>query len=106
MAYKNPEDHKRYLRERYKKVSEWIREYKLEKGCVDCGYNAHHAALEFDHLEPHIMGTVSSLAGSSLARVQKEIAVCEVVCRNCHGIRTFSRGKYGRPLKDQNAVVV
>lgn len=95
MPYKNVEDRKNYFKQRYKKVSEWIRAYKLEKGCTDCGYNFHHAALEFDHLEDRVLGTVSSLAGGSLTRVKKEIELCEVVCRNCHGIRTFNRGKFG-----------
>ncbi len=95
MPYKSPEDRKEFFRLRYEKVSTWIREYKVAQGCKDCGYNGHHAALEFDHVADRKLGTVASLAGSSLARVQKEIALCEVVCRNCHGIRTFKRGKYG-----------
>jgi len=24
----------------------WLNAYKLEKGCIDCGYNAHAVALE------------------------------------------------------------
>lgn len=66
MPYKNKEDLNKFFRERYKKVSQWIRDYKLEQGCFDCGYKEHHAALEFDHTEERGMGTVSSLAGSSV----------------------------------------
>src|SRR5947209_5344172 len=28
----------------------YIDQYKLVKGCADCGYNLHPAALDFDHL--------------------------------------------------------
>lgn len=65
---------------------------KMERGCADCGYSAHPAALEFDHLP----GTqkrykVSALMLSSRAVLMAEIAKCEVVCANCHAIRTRSR---------------
>ena len=32
-------------------VRDELRAYKLKHGCADCGYNAHHIALEFDHRE-------------------------------------------------------
>jgi len=102
MPYKDIEDRKEYIRLRYEKTANWIRDYKIQMGCKDCGYNAHHAALEFDHIEDRVQGTVSSLAGNSLKAVQKEILLCEVVCRNCHGIRTFVRGKYG-PKKGRDS---
>jgi hypothetical protein len=103
MPYADPEQRREFFKQRYAQVSGWIRAYKVEHGCADCGYREHHAALEFDHIEGRVLGTVSSLAGSSFARVLKEIARCEVVCRNCHGIRTHERAKdspkYGRPKK-------
>ncbi len=67
---------------------------KLARGCADCGYNAHPRALEFDHLP----GTdkVAGIAymtgtGQPWARIEAEIAKCEVVCANCHAIRTAER---------------
>jgi hypothetical protein len=35
--------------EAQRKIAE-IHAYQLEKGCIDCGFNKHPAALEFDHL--------------------------------------------------------
>lgn len=70
----------------------WLEKYKLEKGCTDCGYNAHPAALDFDHL-PGTVKLRDIRHGSSLGWValMNEIEKCEVVCANCHRIRTVKR---------------
>jgi hypothetical protein len=83
-----------YMRKRYQNNAQWMRDYKVSTGCADCGYNAHHAGLEFDHL--HGRGgddthTVARLMGKSIKRIKEEIAKCEVVCGTCHRIRTFER---------------
>lgn len=70
-----------------------IAAYKLERGCADCGYSAHPAALEFDHLPGsmkkfNIGGKVASYSEKTL---WEEIAKCDVVCANCHNIRTAER---------------
>lgn len=71
----------------------YIDAVKMAAGCADCGYNTSPVALEFDHLPGTAkVGKVSDLAGCrSLARVKEEIAKCEVVCSNCHAIRTADR---------------
>lgn len=67
-------------------------EYKVLTGCTDCGYNTHHAALEFDHLpEFEKSQTVASLMYRTWDVIQTEIDKCEVVCSNCHSIRTYER---------------
>lgn len=67
-------------------------DYKVKVGCIDCGYNAHHAALEFDHLPGFEKGAnVMALCYGSWSRIWAEVAKCEVVCSNCHSIRTFTR---------------
>lgn len=83
-----------YMREQYDKNVQWVRAYKIEQGCVDCGYNAHHAGLEFDHLEGRggdQSRTIARLMGKTKKRIEAEIALCEVVCAVCHRIRTFNR---------------
>lgn len=66
---------------------------KLERGCADCGYRAAATALEFDHLPGFKKrGSVSSLYPGHASSVATEIAKCEVVCANCHAIRTQERG--------------
>lgn len=70
----------------------YVDEYKLEHGCSDCGYNAHPAALDFDHL-PGTVKVRDIKSGQQLGwqALLDEIAKCEVVCANCHRIRTAAR---------------
>lgn len=69
-----------------------IGEYKVSIGCTDCGYKAHAWALEFDH-KPEFKKwqSVGSLMYKPWDVIWAEIAKCEVVCCNCHAIRTYSR---------------
>jgi|ERR1035437_1403508 hypothetical protein len=66
---------------------------KLDHGCVDCGYNQHPRALQFDHIRGEKVENVSRMVLQALAweRIEAEIAKCEVVCANCHAIRTATR---------------
>jgi hypothetical protein len=68
----------------------WLQQIKVTRGCVDCGYNTHPEALEFDHV-----GTdkrfMLSRQWHSLEELKAEIEKCEVVCANCHRIRTYNR---------------
>jgi len=71
-----------------------VNNYKLEKGCIDCGYNKHPEALDFDHLPQYEKKyNVSNLARSNAApeTLWAEIAKCEVRCTNCHRIMTYNR---------------
>lgn len=63
----------------------------LLSGCVDCGIKDIRV-LEFDHLEHKYKG-VAQMRDHSLEKVKKEISKCEVVCANCHNIRTGERRK-------------
>lgn len=93
LYWKNhPEVRNKWFRERYERNRQKLHEYKLAKGCADCGYNAHHAGLELDHLPGKgKRATVSSLLGRGWNIVQKELERCDVVCGTCHGIRTWER---------------
>lgn len=73
-------------------------EIKLDAGCLDCGYREHAIALDFDHRpgETKARGGVSALVKSACdwAIVLAEIAKCDVVCANCHRVRTKARGDW------------
>lgn len=75
----------------------WVEEYKLSKGCADCGYNDHPAALDFDH-RPGTIKIRDIKCGQHLgwAALQAEVAKCDVVCANCHRVRTVERRKKPR----------
>jgi hypothetical protein len=70
-----------------------------KNGCVDCGYNAHPAALDFDHLPGTDKKFELALGHSrSVAAIKRELAKCECVCANCHRVRTFNR----KPAKSED----
>ncbi len=86
----------KYKKEIHRKRADYrrsvIARYKTIKGCVDCGYAGHHSALEFDHLpEFEKNRTVASMMYSSWEVIKAEIAKCEIICSNCHSIRTWQR---------------
>jgi hypothetical protein len=67
---------------------------KVERGCADCGYRAHPAALQFDHRPGEVkVANVSALMKRSGAVIATEIAKCDVVCAIHHAIRTWARAK-------------
>lgn len=70
----------------------WLNEIKLKAGCVDCGYKAHPAALDFDHRDPKLKKMeISRCAGTANKNtLMAEISKCDVRCANCHRIRTHT----------------
>lgn len=80
-------------RARQRKLLAYIQAVKVDRGCADCGYRGHPAALDFDHL-PGVKKEARlacMAAGATKAKIDAEIAKCEVVCANCHRIRTANR---------------
>ena len=65
---------------------------KMAVGCADCGYKEHPVALDFDHRPgTEKLFTVAEGCRKPWAVVEAEIAKCDVVCANCHRIRTWTR---------------
>ena len=61
---------------------------KQASGCVDCGYNEHPVALDFDHVRGEKEFTISDGLHRPWRDVLKEVNKCDVVCSNCHRVRT------------------
>lgn len=71
------------------RVREWLFAYLQEHPCVDCG-EADPIVLEFDHRGDKAFEVGAAIrAGYSLARVQAEVAKCDVRCANCHRRKTY-----------------
>ena len=65
----------------------YIRELKLESGCAVCGYHNCAKALDFHHKGVEKKDrNISTLANqqASWERINREIAKCTILCRNCH----------------------
>jgi hypothetical protein len=60
--------------------------------CMDCGCSDIRV-LEFDHRpeSKKKYGIASMVTSYSLKTIKEEISKCDIVCANCHRIRTYSR---------------
>lgn len=77
---------------RYSRVKSILNKIKLDLGCVECGYREHPAALDFDHLEGHPKSfTIGQNVNHSDVEIIEEVCKCQVVCANCHRVRTSKR---------------
>lgn len=74
----------------------YLREYKELSGCADCGEKFPHYVLEFDHLpgSKKIDNVYRVLKKYGIESAWQEVAKCDVVCANCHKIRTYEREHY------------
>lgn len=65
-----------------------------KRPCADCGGTFDPVCMDFDHRpgEPKIAG-VSAMA--SFKKMLAEAEKCDVVCANCHRIRTFRKRDHG-----------
>lgn len=63
------------------------------KPCADCGNSYPTCVMDFDHLPGSVKRFSPSKAVMTVAlsRILSELEQCEVVCANCHRIRTWSR---------------
>ncbi|MFB7383769.1 hypothetical protein ACFC6U_17370 [Kitasatospora purpeofusca] len=66
---------------------------KLRAGCIDCGWDGWARGLDWDHVRGAKRANVSQLIAERQpwSEIEREIAKCEVVCANCHRIRTSVR---------------
>lgn len=74
-----------------RKARNWLAEYKTSRGCIDCGYNHHFAALQLDH-EGTKTAEISDIRYSKkklLAEI--ESGKCVVRCAICHSVRTWAQ---------------
>jgi hypothetical protein len=83
-----------HWRKKYRKRNlEHVLAIKADTPCADCGNKFPAVCMDFDHTEDNKEAGISNLMnqGASLVRIDSEIAKCELVCANCHRIRTASR---------------
>jgi hypothetical protein len=79
---------------RYQRGTQLANKIKIERGCIDCGYKGHAAALHFDHVDPTTKkAAVSKLRCGSIEAILSEIEKCVVRCANCHAIKTWPKEK-------------
>jgi hypothetical protein len=70
-----------------------VRVIKETNPCSDCRGKFHFSAMDFDHVTGEKLGDVGTLVSKNANwdKIQEEIAKCELVCANCHRIRSWNR---------------
>ena len=103
---KRREAHKRYYEKnldkyyqknikRKKMLLEFVNELKC-KPCMDCDIIYQPYVMDFDHKgDQKKLNSVARLIrnGWSKKRLLEEISKCDLVCSNCHRVRTYKRFK-------------
>ena len=85
-------------RARIKRHREIIRSIKKQP-CADCGRTFPPEAMDFDHIGEKRIEVSRLVYISGTAALLAEIEKCEVVCANCHRIRTKRRLVEGIELR-------
>lgn len=82
----------RARQDRLAATREWLWGLKSNP-CADCGNTYHPVAMQFDHLPGFEKKFNVNMEASSRTRaaLDAELAKCELVCANCHAIRTWTR---------------
>jgi hypothetical protein len=73
---------------------------KLARGCDDCGWAKWARGLDWDHVRGVKVTTIAIMIanGRPWSEIEVEMAKCELVCANCHRIRTCERRVMGKAV--------
>lgn len=107
MPYKNKEKQLQCQRNHYKNNKKYyfkknirrrnlIRKYirgRKDLPCSDCKIKYPYYVMDFDHIKGKKYIEIASMIrnGFSMNKINQEIRKCELVCSNCHRIRTYKR---------------
>lgn len=70
--------------------STWLVEQK-NAACKDCGGSFDSECMDFDHVRGRKLFNIGANRPHARSRVLIEIAKCDLVCSNCHRLRTKRR---------------
>lgn len=92
--YKTSDKEKNRLRNKKRQLREEIRQIVVEAKsvpCMDCKVSYPYYVMDFDHRDPTTkkFNIADNYTHSSKKKILEEIAKCDVVCSNCHRIRTY-----------------
>ena len=73
------------------KFRDWLKDLK-DLPCTDCKIEYPYYVMDYDHVAGEKVDHVSVIKrNGSPSKVKEEISKCELVCANCHRIRTHKR---------------
>lgn len=80
-------------RAKVRQVADLLAELKSVP-CADCEHVFPPCCMDFDHVRGTKRKNVSWMWSNSIAAIMAEVEKCDVVCSNCHRIRTFVRRQH------------
>ncbi len=74
-------------------IKRYLQEYKQGKACADCREEYPYFVLDFDHIGSDKLFDISQYRVHTIDinKLKNEMAKCELVCANCHRMRTHIR---------------
>lgn len=87
---KNKKTYKERAKLHKQSMRNQVQEIKGSNPCVDCGGMFHFSQMDFDHLENKSF-EISRMYTYSWQSIQAELSKCDLVCSNCHRLRTYHR---------------
>lgn len=100
-SYRRKHEHylkakRRRNQEHRQRNREFLQQVKAQP-CVDCRQTWPYYVMDFDHVRGKKSFTIGASFSKPLEELKREVAKCDVVCANCHRIRTHGRHDNMRP---------
>ena len=95
--HQQPGDRHAYMRRKNLEHKELVNPLK-DLPCVDCGEKFPPACMEFDHVRGDKRHNIGEMTSWKRETILEEVSKCEVVCTNCHRVRTASRRPAARVI--------
>lgn len=80
------------MRRKRESFLQWMQELKSAP-CTACGKTFPPVAMDFDHVRGEKVKGISAMWSWSRERILTELAKCDLVCANCHRLRTTSQSR-------------
>ncbi len=76
-------------------INAYIQKSKTNVPCIDCKTIYHYCQMDYDHVRGVKLFSLSRyhIYTQSLDVVKREIEKCDLVCSNCHRLRTWTRAE-------------
>lgn len=85
---KDPKRWSRHTNSRRQQNRQSIAIIKEQSPCTDCQQYFPACVMDFDHITTHKTLNISKMVHYSWKKILEEMNRCELVCANCHRLRT------------------
>ncbi len=93
-----PQSKKNYKKRLKTAIVAYLSQVKADTPCSDCKKHHHYAVMDFDHARG--VKRTELARADTWKQVFEEIPKCDIVCSNCHRLRTFKRRIFARIEKE------